>query len=232
MNDAHRSIQELIAAYALDALDEPGRHRAEADLLDHVARCAECAALFRDLRETAADLAIAAEPVAPPPNLEGDLLSAIRAETPVVRAPRRAPWWRQMTAAAAIMAIGLLSGMFLQTARSDRETRLAVSIMSDPTSESATLSGARGSGLVFVAPDGRGVLIARELKEPPKGRVLKLWLMHDGTPVPSVAFTPGDDIVTLRVAPGDYDAAAVTVERDPDVKAPSGKPIYTGALSA
>lgn len=228
----HARIEEQIAAYVLDAMDDEERRSVEPELLDHVAGCEPCRQTYATLREVAGDLALAVDPIPLPAGLEAKVLSATE-QFPVAHAPipRRARKWSQVAVAAALVAIGALGGTTLQTARSDREARLAVRLMSDVRTESATLVGSkRGSGLIFVAPDGEGVLIARGFTGPRKGSVLKLWLLHDGNAVPSVAFNPEDDIIPIRVAPGDYDAAAVTVERDPDAQAPTTEPIYSGAL--
>jgi anti-sigma-K factor RskA len=72
----HEGYKELLALSALDA-DCEERRALEA----HLATCADCRAEQRELRDTAAALALAVQPVAPSPQLRSRLLSAIK-ETP------------------------------------------------------------------------------------------------------------------------------------------------------
>jgi predicted anti-sigma-YlaC factor YlaD len=62
----HERMEELIAAYGLDALDADERRRAQAELIGHIASCEPCRALFRDTSGVAADLALAIAPVPAP----------------------------------------------------------------------------------------------------------------------------------------------------------------------
>jgi predicted anti-sigma-YlaC factor YlaD len=65
----HGRIEELLAGYVLRSLS--GEDAVEADRLlsTHVPTCATCRRLLLDLTETAADLAFAVEPIAPPERL-------------------------------------------------------------------------------------------------------------------------------------------------------------------
>ncbi|MCA1816791.1 MAG: anti-sigma factor [Acidobacteria bacterium] len=71
----HADYKDALALAALDSADE-----AELRALDaHLASCGECRAELRALRDTAAALALAAPPLAPPPELRARLLAALKA---------------------------------------------------------------------------------------------------------------------------------------------------------
>ena len=78
--DAH----ELIAPYALDALDEREREEFEA----HLRSCDRCRAELPALREAAAAMSFAADAPAPPDRLRGRILDAARRPSRRHRATR------------------------------------------------------------------------------------------------------------------------------------------------
>ena len=71
-NDPH----DLLAAYALDALDDDERERFER----HLADCTECSEQLAMLREPVAALAYAAEGPVPPEELRDRIIEGARAE--------------------------------------------------------------------------------------------------------------------------------------------------------
>ena len=73
-------LHELVAAYALNALDDDDRVAFE----EHLADCEQCTAALADLRDTAAALAYVPETVAPPAALRSRILETARAERPNV----------------------------------------------------------------------------------------------------------------------------------------------------
>jgi anti-sigma factor RsiW len=99
---------DLLAAYALDALDDDERERFER----HLEECEECSEQLALLREPVAALAYAAEGPAPPEALRGRIIEGARAEprAAVIRLRRR-NWplaaLAGVAAAAACLAIGL-----------------------------------------------------------------------------------------------------------------------------
>ena len=70
----HQDYKEMIPAHALSALDAD-EDRA---LTAHLAECAECSGEFEDWKETAAGLALTAEPIEPSAGLRNRVLSQIR----------------------------------------------------------------------------------------------------------------------------------------------------------
>lgn len=72
----HDFFEQLVAGYALDAL-EPAD---EQTLTAHLRSCSDCAAMLADLRRTAAELSLLAEPVEPPVGLGAAIRAAALAE--------------------------------------------------------------------------------------------------------------------------------------------------------
>ena len=238
----HQQLEETVAALALGALDDADR-ATERALLEHLAGCASCRALFNDLREVGADLALATDPRSVPLSVEERIFDAIREPRP--RADRVAPMRRSvfarvgaLAAAAAIAAlfawnVQLASRVNTTRERSERVAQ-ALSLMSASDAKSATLAGDRGT-LVFLYRPGEAILVGHDVAEPPSGRVLQLWFMRAGVPTSVGVFTPADGLVVVPVSidPMGFDRVAVTVENGPrGVRAPTGAPIYSGILSA
>jgi anti-sigma-K factor RskA len=238
----HAEIEEVIAAYALDSLGPEDRRDAEHELVEHLPGCASCQSLYRELRETVGDLALATEPARVPRALEQRIADALQGEK---RAPAdpgtRAAGWRRhavaVVAAAALAALGAWNVSLTSTHRGDRaRIRQALAALGDPAAARATLvDRASGAPSVWVAlsPDGRVTLVGADLPRVPRDKVLELWLMRGGLPVPAGVFRPGSGltIVILKVDPRVYDAAAITVETAPDGSPkPTGDMIFFGAV--
>src|SRR5438105_14664349 len=101
-------LHELVAPYALDALDDDERERFER----HLAECERCTAQLTELRNATTGLAFAVEGPAPPAALRDRILDRARAEQrgKVISLPRRRwtlPAVAAVAAAATVVAIGL-----------------------------------------------------------------------------------------------------------------------------
>src|SRR2546427_1438082 len=106
-------IHELTAPYALDALDREERDSFEA----HLAQCERCREELARLGATAAMLAWAGVPAAPPAELRGRILDAAAAERQnVVPLHARRPWLFRATAAAAAVAACTAIGLGIWSA--------------------------------------------------------------------------------------------------------------------
>jgi anti-sigma-K factor RskA len=209
---------DLVAAYALGALDDDEREAFDAHLED----CERCREEAVALAETASALAYAPEGPAPPQALRGRLLEAARAErgAKVIPFPRyRRPAWIAAVAAAACLAIGL--GLWATIGTSNSPGR----------AQTVALSGQLGT--LKVKGSGAAVMDVRNLPPPPAGRFYQVWVIVDEQPRPDVRITRGGADVPVRlrqkVSPGD--TVAVTVERKP-VSAPTSKPIFSGSIPA
>src|SRR6266542_4298875 len=106
MNGSHVEIEELIAAYAVHALDVNERAHVQTEILEHIAGCDACRNLFRDLNELSGDLALAAPPARVSEDLETRIMDAARGERPA--SPQKAGsarWPMRIASAIAAAAV-------------------------------------------------------------------------------------------------------------------------------
>jgi anti-sigma-K factor RskA len=210
---------DLLAAYALDALDDDERERFER----HLEECDECSEQLALLREPVAALAYAVEGPAPPEALRGRIIEGVRAEprAAVIKLPRR-NWTLTavagVAAAAACLAIGL--GIWANSLSNslDRERsaksayeEAAKVLTSNPIVK--PLIGADGS--LLVADDGRAALVVCGLADAPSAKTYEAWVITGETPQPAGLFRGGNGcspvVLTERV-PSNA-TVAVTLER-------------------
>lgn len=239
MGVTHEEIQEAIAAYAINSPASDDMPATEKDLLEHIAGCEECGVLFRDLREVAGDLALIAPPIPVSAELEQRILSGVRFQQQE-RAPsrRKAPRGHRSLVAASVIAIalGALSAS-LYVRGNDGQTRSQqiAAILADPTAERAAICNTRPKRqcTVAVTRDGAGALVASKLPAIPANSYYELWLVKDGTPLAIKIFRPSDGPTEFlfNVTRGDYDAAAITIERRMEQR-PTGEMVFSGSLKA
>lgn len=113
MNDnSHRTVRELLGAYALDQLDEHARLSVDT----HLARCPSCRAELAEITPVATSLRMVnpdrlAEPLpAPPPEFGDVVLARIQAERAATA--RRPPRWPGFAAATIAAIAGIAIGWF------------------------------------------------------------------------------------------------------------------------
>jgi len=223
---------ELIAGYALDALEPGDRARAK----ELLARSEEARAELRALTETTAALATGAAGPSPRPELRERILESARAErqTVVPLAPRRrsrlVPVLGAAAAAAAVAAVAL--GVWGASVSSDldesraalAQARAAAMVLSAPDARSVGL--AEGDGRLVVA-GGDAVLVLDSLDSAPSGKTYEVWVLDGETPVRAGLFPGGatPDVVPVdrTVTPGSR--VLVTLEPAGGVDVPSTSPI-------
>jgi anti-sigma-K factor RskA len=218
---------ELIAGYALDALDAEEQARAE-----HLLRTSEGAREeLRAFSDAVEGLAIAASGPTPRPELRERILTAARAETqnvvPLQSRRRLVPVLSAAAAVAAVVAIGLgLYSISLADELDDTRTALerqeeAASILADPTARTVALRA--GEGRLVVATGGDAVLVVDGLARAPSGMTYQAWVIRGGKPSSAALFRGkgGQDVVPLdeQVQPGS--SVAITLERAGGAKAPT-----------
>lgn len=209
---------ELLALYALDALEGPEREAVERA----VASSPQLAERLESFRTTSAALggSVAAEP---PPDLKQRVLAAAFAESPP-RAPesldapsvvvdldrrrrRRVPTW-QLGLAAASIAVALLIG---------------ASLIDQPADQSAeaVLIG-QGGSMVVVADDDRILVSGSDLDPLRDDQTYELWLVADDGTVRSVGlFAPSSDGTVDAALSGDLgDATGLAVSLEPSGGSP------------
>jgi anti-sigma-K factor RskA len=206
---------DLLAAYALDALDDDERERFER----HLADCEECREQLAMLREPVAALAYAAEGPVPPKELRDRIIEGARAEprAAVIKLPRRN--WALgavagVAAAAAVLAIGL--GLWANSLSNslDRErNKSAIQKLLEENATAKPLIGAKGS--LIVNRNGRGAILVCGLANAPTSKTYEAWVITGNSPEPAGLFNGGNGcrqvLLTQRV-PSNA-TVAVTLER-------------------
>jgi anti-sigma-K factor RskA len=105
-------FEELSGALALDAVTPAERQAAEA----HLATCARCTHLFKELRKVVTLLPLSVPQVSPSPALKERILAAIRQESRRIRGQpgglsKRHRWTQRILVAVAVLMLCLFSGM-------------------------------------------------------------------------------------------------------------------------
>ena len=227
---------ELIAGYALDALDDADRARAE----DLFSTSEEAREELRSLTDVATAMATAAVGPAPPAELRGRILDAARAEPQNVVSldeRRRSRVVPVLATAAAIAACAaLVAGLWGASVSSDLDEarsalareRAAAAVLAQPVSESS-LEGA--AGRLVVGEDGRAVLVVSSHPPVAARKTNQMWVIDGGHPVSGGLFAPGQGTLAIPVdvKVGQGSVVAVTVEDDGGARAPTGKPVIASA---
>jgi anti-sigma-K factor RskA len=224
-------LHELVAAYALNALDDDDRAAFE----EHLAGCEQCAAELAGLRDTAAALAYVPETVAPPAALRSRILDTARAERPnVVPLHRRSArsWGLGAVAAVAVAAAVALTVWNVSLSRSlDRErsaNQKVIAVLGEPGSTHA-LQGA--AGRLAVAQSGNAALFLCGIGAAPSGKTYEAWVITGGKAARAGEFNGSHGCVGVRLARSvpAGSAVAVTIEPDGGSNQPTSTPIINSA---
>lgn len=241
---------DAVALLALGTLPETEARRVAA----HLASCAQCRALYAELRPAADLVGYAAEtPVldeVTSARMKARLMQAVRAdESRFATAGRRRPpalgWF---AAAAALLVAGLIGSDDLSVrARNERgslaaRSQLAALQRERAADQSRLLALVAPGSRHFSVPQGevvtsRGrVFVALKLAALPHGKVYQAWTLAKGAKAvtPSSTFSPdpsGVAIVELPVDAAGVAAVAVSVEPLGGSKAPTSTPKFIRTLS-
>lgn len=220
-------IHELVAPYALDALDHDERSEFEA----HLDACQQCREQLISLSDAAGDLA-AGVAVAPPEGLKDRVLAAVApADRPatVTRLERRRHLGWVIPAAAALIAI-VFAGLWAFTdAQLDQANRIAA-VYEAPDATVVELETDNGSARFTFSPSlGQGVFNGGGLAEVPDSDIYQLWLIDDSGPRSAGTLVPGESGVLVdSVTPGL--TLAMTVEPAPGGDEPTTEPLFAAGL--
>jgi anti-sigma-K factor RskA len=193
-------VHDLVAAYALDALDESERREFE----EHLAGCEQCRKELEGLRDAAAALAYVPEGPAPPPALRERVLQRVQEEkaaSNVVPLRRRVALPAVATVAVVAAAAAIVLAVWASSLSSSLDTKTAaLAVLSNTASQHAPLGT---SSQVVVAPDGRAVVVSG-LSPAPSGKTAQLWVLDGKSVKPAGLFsrgTRGTPVVLLRRVP-------------------------------
>jgi anti-sigma-K factor RskA len=223
---------ELIAGYALDALEPADRARAE-QLLE---RSEEAREELRSLTETAAAMATAVSGPAPPPALRERILEDARADRETVvplasrRRPRLVPVLGAAAAIAAVVAIALgIWGLSVSSDLDDSraalaQARAAAAVLASPDARQVALREGDGS---LVVSGSDAVLVLNSMEDAPAGKTYEVWVLDGETPVRAGLFPGGGsrDVVPVEGSVGPGAKVLVTLERSGGVDAPTTSPV-------
>jgi anti-sigma-K factor RskA len=210
---------DLVAAYALDALDDDERERFER----HLAACDDCTEQLELLEEAAAALAYGAEGPEPSASLRDRILAAAESEprASVIRFPRRN---RGLTAVAGVAAVAAVAALALGLWANSLSNSLdRESSANEAHEQTAQLLGANASltplvgadGSLLVADDGRAAIVVCGLDRAPSEKTYEAWVITGTTPEPAGLFRGGEGcqpVALTRSVPSGA-TVGVTIER-------------------
>jgi anti-sigma-K factor RskA len=220
----HDQIEELIAADALDGLDEAGRRELLRLRAEHGPDCAQCLLLESEYREVASQLATVVNPVPMSPGAEEALIRAARSPSASPREPRLrvipggGRVQKLVAAVAVAAAIALLGGL----------AGYAVSPKPAPLARVTYRAGAQQLSVVYAKGQTQGLAIG-SLPALTGGRVYELWYQPraGANMVPAGTFVPQNGTVVAPVALGEsFVAVAMSVEPAGGSPQPTTTPIF------
>ena len=231
-------FEELSGAYALDAVTPAEREAARA----HLAECANCTRLLRELRAVVDLLPYSATQVNPPDSLKGRILKAVQNEDrttstqpiPLNQRPRRRRWGTQLLAIAAVLMLLLIGGMTAwNVSLHQQNTSLAYQVTSlqhravqaYAIQGIASAQGASGKA-IYLPEQNITLLVIQGLPQLQGTQVYQGWLIHGKQPR-SIGLLSMENGVASVTYPGNiagYEVAAVSIEPGPlaSKSAPAG----------
>jgi anti-sigma-K factor RskA len=238
MDPHHHEVEELLGAYALDAVNDEERAAVDA----HLADCPRCRAEVDGHREVASHLAQTG--AAAPGELWDRIAGSIAGEEPppmrlVVAssapvAPRRS-WRLPLAAAAAVLVLALVgAGLLLRSDDGGRGSEdlagAALAAFESPRAQTADLLDDGGLALARVAvlPDGTGYVLADALPAL-DDRIYQLWGTDGETVVSLGAMGAAPQIVAFHADPAQ--TTLMITEEDEPVDRTSNPPVAIGDLS-
>ena len=219
-------IHDLIAPYALDALDPDELLQFEA----HLDTCEQCRRELLELREGAADVAESVS-MAPPRRVKGAVMDAIgEPSAPVIELEsKRSAVLLGATAVAAVIAL-VFAGLWAFSNNQLQRADMVAAVYEAPDATSVEIETSNGPARFTYSPSlERGVFNGGQLEEVGEEELYQLWLIGDGGPVSVGTLEAGDgDVVVESVQPGLV--LAMTVETVPGVGAPTTDPLFAADL--
>jgi hypothetical protein len=246
----HEAIEELLGAYALNAVEPHEAALVEA----HAARCPECRAELGQHLEVAALLPASSEfaPSSVWDAIAGEIVTestsgaAASAASNVVPLPRR--WIRPLAAAAAFVLIA--GAAVVQSVRlgdvnddlaAERATVAALSEQIDQPILDTAVSQARlnplaqqvmlgsevsgSNAIIVLMPDGTGYLAEHTLQPLPADRTYQLWAIVDGKVISAGVLGPEPGVVPFHIDPEGFEGFAITEEVIGGVPASENAPV-------
>lgn len=239
-------VEELLGAYALEALPEDEARRVE----EHLRTCPEQRVAAAELRRTGALLPLTVEEADPSPGLRARIVEAVKATPPgrvepeaagrraggravvPMRRVGRLPGWaargsRLAVAAAIVISLGA-GGLIGYLIGHTAQGQIAYTFQGD-----ATAAPGAEARLVYFKDRRQAVVAISGLPRLASGQVYEMWLIKNGVPVDKGISTSETGDVAAQVS-GDlsqFQQFAVTIEPG-EQPLPTTKPILVGNLQA
>ena len=243
MDDGSDRIEELLGAYALDAVDDRERRQVEAYLEAHPDARAE----VDQHREVAGYLASSAEP--PPAGVWARIANVLDERPPAPgprlaqvlpqRRRRRWPTVVAAVAAAGVLVLGTAVVTSLATRDSGRSQSATQTIeqayrsaLADPAGRRITLASSDEpfSADAVVVPGGTGFLAAQALPELPATETWQLWGVYGDDEVISLGVLGSRPRVQPFTASDDLRALVLTREQAGGVVSSTSGAVLVGEL--
>ncbi len=242
----HEAIEELLGAYALNAV-EPH----EAAMIDaHIDQCPHCRAELEQHLDVAA-LLPATSGFAPSSiwdTISDEIDKGTTPATPSPVVPLRRRWIRPMAAAAAFVLIAgtaivqsirvadinddlaaeraTVESLSEQLARPVLENALSQAL-ENPAAQRVMLGSQVGgsNAIIVLMPDGTGYLAAHTLKPLPPNRTYQLWAIVDGKVISAGILGSEPGVVPFHIDPEGFEGFAITDEVVGGVESSENSPV-------
>jgi anti-sigma-K factor RskA len=253
-NERH---EDLVAALALGLPLGDDRAELERHLSEGCARCEE---LLADFRRAATAFAATVPESAPPPELKGRILEAVRFTRPAQK-PTAAFPWRSLAAAAALalLVVGVddarlrrqREDLRSQSAALEEQLRSAEGALAERVLRARVLESDDVQMMILGGKDPqpsararvfwsararRGIIVASNLAPLPSDKQYELWVFQEGKPVAAGVFDADAEGRALfespEFPPAQAQNFAVTIEPRGGVAAPTGAIVLVGSPSA
>jgi anti-sigma factor RsiW len=227
----HESAQDLLGAYALDALDVDETTSLELHLLE----CPRCRAEVEEYREAAAMLAF--NGVDAPDGLWERIQASLEEAPPELALARVIPlrpslwqaWGTKLAAAAAVVIALVALGVSVSRDRAPAADFAADRLLHDPAATPVHLVSDGKSSADVVLLDGNAYLVKHSLPTLPEGQTYQLWGQHGETKVSLAVLGNDPEQVKLPLG-GSYEALAITAEKSPGVVSSSNPAVVAGLV--
>ena len=239
----HTDIQELLGAYAIDAVDTE-----EAALIEeHLAGCPRCRNEVSEHREAATLLSFTG--MAAPDGVWSRIAAGLEETPPPFTMPRQLPVRRRapmrLFAAAATIAAAIIGVLSMQVVRqSDRIDHLAAisdrhgldqaaaAAVVTPGARPVRLQSNDGAHVVdaVVLPDGHGYVVHTDLPVLGRDQTYQLWGVI-GAQTISLGVLGLEPGITPFTVAGPLTALAITAEHTGGAVAPTASPLVQGFVA-
>ena len=231
MNSDHERFEELTAAEVLGGLEQPERDELDAITAEHGPDCAQCEEIRAGYAETAADLALALDPMPPRAGAVDRLLAEVTGSAST--GPSATRRWRRVGLAAAAAVVLLVAGGAIGYAirrPSGTSTSRAIGdYLNQPGARLVAFPAPNGQSLavLFRSGQSRAWILGSGLPQPAGDHVYELWYQPAGAQNmrPGGTFG-GGTVTTATTVSTPITALAISVEPHGGSPQPTTKPIY------